>query len=364
MNPTILDFVIVTSGVLGYFLCLALVTTPFYKSRANNYLSISLFILISLSFLCVWWNNEHVILDFLSHIMLEYLVAVTLFKYFLIQIDHSYLKAKWFKWLYAPFVISFVVEIILHWDSVFHLYDSIFADFVDFTKFFTVFGYNLFLVFWGRALVKKSTNISKEKRRWLLRLNFFIICIIVCWLLAMIELRISETDYRFDFAKVLPSLISWWILYYGVFKLQVIVQKDEIHQHLVTQKDNTPSTKRKIKSSTTSKIITQLHQLMEEEELYKDHLLSRLDLANRLETSESYLSQIINQELDRTIVQFVNEYRVEAAKRLLQDPIFCKYSVEAIGMEAGFKSKSAFYTAFNTNFKMSPGVFRKLQKSS
>ncbi len=364
MNETILNFVIITSGVLGYFLCFALVTTSFYKSSANNYLSLSLFLLISLSFLASWYDKKNIVLDFLSLSMSEYLIATTLFIYFLTQIKHRYLKEKWCKWLYAPFIISVIIEIILHLDSIFHLYVSDFAVFVDYTKLFTVFGYNFFLIFWGRYLVKKSTTISKEKKRWLLRLNFFIICIIVSWFLSIIEISIYESEYNAHFLKILPSLLSWWILYYGVFKLQLIVQKDEIHQYLASKKASSTKTKRKINKATVSKIITQLYVLMEEEELFKDPFLSRSDLAIRLETNESYLSQIINQENNKSVVQFVNEYRVKAAQNILHNPAFNKYSVEAIGMEVGFKSKSAFYKTFNSSLGMSPGAFRKLKKTS
>jgi AraC-like DNA-binding protein len=122
--------------------------------------------------------------------------------------------------------------------------------------------------------------------------------------------------------------------------------------------------KREIKNDTTSKIMAQLYELMEAEELYKDPILSRLDLATRLGISEGYLSQIVNQEINKSIIQFVNEYRIEAAKKLLHNPVFNKYSVEAIGFEAGFKSKSAFYKTFNLSLNMSPGAYRKLQKTS
>ncbi|WP_299438555.1 helix-turn-helix domain-containing protein [uncultured Aquimarina sp.] len=362
MNETILNLVVITSGVLGCFLCLSLVTTSFYKSRANNYLSLSLFLLINLTFLGSWSDKENPILDFLGLIMLEYLVAVTLFTYFLIQIEHTYLKEKWFKWLYVPFIISVIIEIILHLDTVFHLYDSDFALVVDYIKLSTVFSYNLFLIFWSRHLVKKSNTISKEKKRWLLRLNFFMISIIVCWLLANIEIGVFESEYSANLLRILLSILSWWILYYGVFKLQVIVQKDEIHKYLASKKTSSTQTKRIINETTISKIVTQLYALMEEEELFKDPFLSRSDLAIRLETNESYLSQIINQETNKSVVQFVNEYRVKAAQNLLHNPVFNKYSVEAIGMEVGFTSKSAFYKTFNASLGMSPGAYRKLKK--
>ena len=137
-----------------------------------------------------------------------------------------------------------------------------------------------------------------------------------------------------------------------------------VHQYLTSIGANSAQTKKRINKTTTSKIITELYALMDEEKLYKNPLLNRLDLATRLGTSEGYLSQVINQEINKSIIQFVNKYRIEAAKELLNNPVFNKYSVEAIGMEAGFKSKSAFYSTFNTNTGISPGAFRKLQKTS
>ncbi|WP_108808016.1 helix-turn-helix domain-containing protein [Aquimarina spinulae] len=359
MNKTILDFAIVASGIIGYFISISLITTSFYKSRANNYLSLSLFLLTSLTLLGRY-GAGNAVLAFLNYIMLDFLVAVTLFTYFLIQIEHRYLKKKWYKWLYFPFFSSLIIEIILHLDSIFNLYNSDFAVLVFYIKDNTSFAYNLFLIFWGRNLIKNSNTISEEKRRWLLRLNFLIVCIIASWLLFIL----FNSEYVANFLWIIISFFSWWILYYGVFKLQIVAQKDEIHEYLASKRTNGTQTKKKINKTTVSKIITQLHILMDEEELYKNPLLSRLDLATRLGTNEGYLSQIINQELNKSVIQFVNEYRIEAAKNLLQDPVFNKYSVEAIGMEAGFKSNSAFYNTFKTSLAMSPGAFRKLQKTS
>lgn len=359
MDKIIIDFVIIASGIIGYFISISLITSPFYKSRANNYLSLSLFLLTSLTLLG-HYHSENGVLAFLNYIMLDFLVAVTLFTYFLVQIRHKYLKKAWYKWLYLPFFCSLITETVFYLDTIFNLYNSDFAVLVFYIKDNTSFAYNVFLIFWGRNLIKRSNNISEEKRRWLLRVNFLIICIIASWLL----FKIFDSEYVANFLWIVISFFSWWILYYGVFKLIIVAQKDEIHQYLVSKKTNGIPTKNKINESTVSKIIPQLYVLMDEEELYKNPLLSRLDLANGLGISERYLSQIINQETNKSVIQFVNEYRIEAAKNLLQDPVFNKYSVEAIGMEAGFKSKSVFYTAFKTSLGMSPGAFRKLQKKS
>ncbi len=363
MNKTVLDLAIIVSGSIGYFISVALVTTSFYKNRANNYLSLFLFLLTTLTILD-WYYTENLILVFINNIMLDLLLGVTLFTYFLIQIEHNFLKKRWYKWLYAPFFCAVIIEIFLQVYFSITMYDVDLDDLLFDIKSNVSYIYNVLLIFWGRRLVKRSVSISKEKKRWLLRLNLFIICIIMIWLLSQIEISIFDSEYTTHFLWILISFLSWWVLYYGVFKLQIVVQKDEIREYLVSKKANDIPTKKNISESTVSKVITQLYELMDTEELYRDPLLSRLDLATRLGTNEGYLSQIINQETNKSIIQFVNEYRIEAAKKLLHNPVFNKYSVEAIGLEAGFKSKSAFYSTFKMSMGMSPGAFRKLQKTS
>lgn len=358
MDKTLLDFVMIASVIIGYFVSISLITTSFYKSRANNYLALSLFSMASLT-LIEWLsiNVSSVIVEILLLFRFDFLFAAALFTYFIIQIKHPLLKNKWYKWIYLPFIGSVILEFSLY---LLDLYGTIYDVMVFYIKDIASISLNIFLIFWSRKLLRNSTSISENKRHWLLRLNLFVICLIIILIFNRVELYLLDSIYSAYVLWIFMSLFLWWILYYGVFRLQVIDQKEEIHNYLVLKKSASTPIKKKIKSSTTSKIITQLYKLMEDEELYKDPLLSRLDLATRLETNEGYLSQIINQETNKSIIQFVNEYRIEEAKNLLQDPVFNKYSIEAIGMEAGFKSKSAFYNAFKTSLNMSPGAYRKL----
>lgn len=359
----LLDFIIIASVITGYFISLSLLTTSFYKSRANNHLSFSLFLLASW-ILIEWYGPENLVLSFLFFISLDLLIGVTLFTYFLIQIQHKFLNSNWHKWLYAPFLCSVILEAILHLDSIFHLYHSGFAEIALYIKDNLSLGLNFFVIIWSRILIQRADTISESKKRWLLRLNLFLFLFLVTWLLAKIDSYLFVSEEVTNIPLIVISILSWWILYYGIFRLQIVVQKDEIHQHLVAKKTNDAPTKKKLKQHTVSKVILQLYALMEEEELYKNPLLSRQDIASKLGISEGYLSQIINQEINKSVIQFVNEYRIEDAKKLLHNPAFNKYSIEAIGMEVGFKSKSAFYNAFNISLEMPPGAFRKLQKTS
>ncbi|WP_420573483.1 helix-turn-helix domain-containing protein [Kordia sp.] len=355
MSIAILNVAILASAIVGYFISISLVTISFYKSRANNYLSLALFLLTSFTLLGSI-GIEDTILEFLNNPTLEYVFAVTLFTYFLIQIENVLLTKNWYKWLYLPFVCSLVIETLVFF------YDLNLDDLVLLFLDNSSFVFNLFLIFWGRNLIKKS-SVSSDKKHWLLRLNFFFIFIMIMWFISSVEFYLFESEYFTALLLMTLSFFSWWILYYGVFKLQLIIQKEEIHRYLVAKKMKVNlQTPKKVDHNRASKVLTELYRLMQEEELYKNPLLSRLDLANRLNISEGYLSKIINQETDKSVIQFVNTYRVESAKNLLHDSMFNKYSVEAIGMEAGFKSKSAFYKTFNTSLGMSPGAYRKLQK--
>lgn len=373
MLSTILGVVIIASVAIGYFMSISLVTTSFYKSRANKFLSLSLFLIATLTFLELiviqgtTINNTLVliVIQLLNNVRLDFLFAASLYHYFLIQIKDERLSSRGYKWVYLPFFVSVALEVFIAFsDFILDLRHLGFDRLIFFAKDFASIGFNVFMIFLGRSLIKKSDAISEDKRRWLLRLNLFVICIIMSLVLTRLEFYLFNSQYSLNILWILLSFLSWWVLYYGIFRLQVLVQKEEIHEYLVSKPIPVPEVKKKISSTTTTKVITQLYKLMEEEELYKNPLLSRSDLAARLETNEGYLSQIINQEINSSVIQFVNEYRVEAAKKLLHDPVFNKYSVEAIGLEAGFKSKSAFYNVFKTSLGMSPGAYRKLQKTS
>jgi AraC-like DNA-binding protein len=57
--------------------------------------------------------------------------------------------------------------------------------------------------------------------------------------------------------------------------------------------------------------------------------------------------------------ELVGRLRVEEAQRLLLDPSNAGVAVEPLGMEAGFRSRSAFYAAFRGQTGLSPAEFRK-----
>jgi AraC-like DNA-binding protein len=94
---------------------------------------------------------------------------------------------------------------------------------------------------------------------------------------------------------------------------------------------------------------------------YLNPELTLMELAAKLSVSPHNLSQVFNCEIKKSFFDFVNEYRVGEAKKLLSSPQYSHYSILGIALDAGFNSKSAFYTAFGKHAGMTPSEFRKRQ---
>ena len=110
-----------------------------------------------------------------------------------------------------------------------------------------------------------------------------------------------------------------------------------------------------------AEIARQLLDLMDSEKPYLKPELTLMELAAKLAVSPHNLSQVFNCEIKKSFFDFVNEYRVGEAKKLLSSPQYGHYSVLGIALEAGFNSKSAFYTAFGKHAGTTPSEFRKQQ---
>jgi AraC-like DNA-binding protein len=109
-----------------------------------------------------------------------------------------------------------------------------------------------------------------------------------------------------------------------------------------------------------NKIIT----LFEKEKIYLNPDLSLSDLAQRLKTNTSVLSQVINNGFDKNFNDFVNEFRVNTFKEKTQNAENQHLSLLGIAFECGFNSKATFNRAFKKFTGITPNDFVKMEKNS
>ena len=93
-------------------------------------------------------------------------------------------------------------------------------------------------------------------------------------------------------------------------------------------------------------ILKRTRQLMEEKQLYLNSDLKLPDVASLLDISPRKLAEYIKEHEDCSFAQFINEYRIEHAKRLLQEQPEKKLTQVAI--ESGFANETSFFRTFKS----------------
>lgn len=121
--------------------------------------------------------------------------------------------------------------------------------------------------------------------------------------------------------------------------------------------------RRKYEASTLTparakEIARRLQLVMERDKPFTDEQFNLADLAARLGVPRAHLSQVINAEIGSSFPQWLNAYRVREAARLLTDPALAHLTIEAIGYEVGFRSRSGFHSAFRRITGQTPAGVR------
>ncbi len=125
--------------------------------------------------------------------------------------------------------------------------------------------------------------------------------------------------------------------------------------------ESTEQRKKYTKSGLSDEAAEDLHAaliaVMIEEKLYQKSDLSITDLASKLGVHPNYLSQVINQREQKNFYDFVNFYRVEAFKRLIESNRNQQFTLLSIAYDCGFSSKSSFNRCFKKETGLTPSQF-------
>jgi AraC-like DNA-binding protein len=94
------------------------------------------------------------------------------------------------------------------------------------------------------------------------------------------------------------------------------------------------------------------------EGLVRDAGLTLAKAARAIGAGPEQLSRALAATRGMSFPEYLQQQRVEETKRLLGDPAEARTSMEAIGLLAGFGSRSAFYKAFGDRVGISPAAYR------
>jgi AraC-like DNA-binding protein len=109
--------------------------------------------------------------------------------------------------------------------------------------------------------------------------------------------------------------------------------------------------------------IKRIDRYMKHEKPFLDAEISLPRLAELLKLPRNRLSQLLNEFMNRSFFDLINDYRVEEAKRLLSlSP--ATDNILDIAFDAGFNSKATFNAAFKKSTGMTPSEFRSSEAES
>lgn len=128
--------------------------------------------------------------------------------------------------------------------------------------------------------------------------------------------------------------------------------------------ESKPERRQLIPEGQQSGLRQRLIDCFEKEKMHLKEDLKLSDIAGRLKVPAHQLSEVLNGELGATFFDFVNEYRINEAKRMLADPAFGESKILAVAFDAGFGNKATFFRVFKKFTGMTPTEFRQKQLDS
>ena len=90
-------------------------------------------------------------------------------------------------------------------------------------------------------------------------------------------------------------------------------------------------------------------------EHYSDSDISITPIARSLGVSESHLSHVFKKETSYTIVNYLTQYRIHTAMKLLAD---CRYKVYEVAEMVGYRDVAYFGSTFKKLVGMSPSEYQ------
>jgi AraC-like DNA-binding protein len=146
-------------------------------------------------------------------------------------------------------------------------------------------------------------------------------------------------------------LLVYILGYYG------LMQKD-IYSRIIPEEVPEKHKKSVLSASARKNLKKKILDYFENENPYLNPELNMDMLSAHLGIPKHRITEVLNTEIGKNFFQFVNSYRIEAVKAKLSEKSN-PYSIEAIGYECGFNSKSSFFTVFKKLTGQTPYQYKQ-----
>jgi len=207
----------------------------------------------------------------------------------------------------------------------------------------------------GRAFTL-STRI--EPLNWFKNILILFFIITFMWICVAVLFYVYDYYQAYYVIWITLAAMIYWLGYVGINKFGIQQERKKIRNYSI--KHQVAPIVRKQKNEH----IVALEKLLIEHKRFLDTNITLDKIAEELNLSKSHLSRIINNELGIGLPDYLNSLRVAEAKSHLLNPEFANYTLVAIGLEAGFNSKTTFNSAFKKITSFTPSEYRNSKPES
>ena len=181
-------------------------------------------------------------------------------------------------------------------------------------------------------------SVDQTDERWVIR-----------YLVMVLVLGISYTYLCFS-DEPTRLFTQQWLMFFVI-----IYTNDQIIFHSkpwIENAEEEEEEEEEAKIESEGEYRAKLEQWMKTERPYLNPDFRLLDLRQVLPLNRTYLSQLINAEYGCNFYQFVTNYRIEEAKRLMRE--HPDMTMEDVAKQCGFASARSFYRTFDREEEMTP----------
>ncbi|MGB5497578.1 MAG: helix-turn-helix transcriptional regulator [Maribacter sp.] len=274
-------------------------------------------------------------------------------------------------WILYPGIVAFLIQVVIFWLPVEN--KQIIFENEWYALILWVFGFfyswiigiwNLRLLYKHSAEVKNTYSyITLKELRWA---RFFLIYLLANSVTSYILTDVlpifgyPENFYSKITFSVMDLIGIYWVSYFGIVQRNVrsVLSKNLLPDAL----QNKPIADTKLNSMMPEGLeglMKKIDDHMTCNESFTNPDLTIADLANDLKLHPKPVSVAINTHSQQNFNSYVNQLRINKAKMLLKDQSLSHFSIEGIGEEVGFHSKSAFYSAFKKVTETTPAKYKE-----
>jgi AraC-like DNA-binding protein len=331
-------------SALGAFNSSLLSVYFFFFSKPKKTSNYFLGLLLAVLSIRIWKSIFFYFNPELSKIYLQIGLSACLFigplMYFYIKIKTSNLKRAKNHWYYQlAFLLLFVV--VIGYLYPYQKYPELWGDY-----FYKFINYQWLALIIVSALLLKDVFIKVlDKNKQLDHNDIWVLSVFVgIFMIWAAYFTASYTSYitgalSFSFTLYLAMLL----IFYQRKKNFIVSEKKEKYAG------------NKIDENEAKHLLKTIEAILNEKELFKNPDLTLPQLAKETNVRTHLLSQLLNDNLNKSFSQFINEYRIREAKKLLKSDINLK--TEIIAEMCGYNSNSTFYAAFKKVTNTTPAKF-------